>query len=132
MRHSQETAGLVLVVEDNRNISEMIGEYLEGRGFEVDYATDGLDGYRLAVENSYDVLVLDLMLPRLDGMEVCKRLRNEARTLGAGPRTRPVFTQDGTGRFAVTGGAVTLTRSIPEALVSDAFAALAAIDQEGL
>jgi hypothetical protein len=59
-------------------------------------------------------------------------LRNEARTLGAGPRTRPVFTQDGTGRFAVTGGAVTLTRSIPEALVSDAFAALAAIDQEGL
>ena len=79
MRHSQETAGLVLVVEDNRNISEMIGEYLEGRGFEVDYATDGLDGYRLAVENSYDVLVLDLMLPRLDGMEVCKRLRTEAR-----------------------------------------------------
>ena len=79
MRHSQETAGLVLVVEDNRNISEMIGEYLEGRGFEVDYATDGLDGYRLAVENSYDVIVLDLMLPRLDGVEVCKRLRAEAR-----------------------------------------------------
>jgi CheY-like chemotaxis protein len=49
----------VLVVEDNRNISEMIGEYLEGRGFEVDYAQDGLDGYRLAAENSYDVVVLD-------------------------------------------------------------------------
>ncbi|MEO8365924.1 MAG: response regulator transcription factor [Pseudoxanthomonas sp.] len=79
MRQAQETAGLVLVVEDNRNISEMIGEYLEGRGFEVDYATDGLDGYRLAVENSYDVLVLDLMLPRMDGMEVCRRLRTEAR-----------------------------------------------------
>ena len=79
MRHTQETAGLVLVVEDNCNISEMIGEYLEGRGFEVDYATDGLDGYRLAVENSYDVLVLDLMLPRMDGMEVCRRLRKEAR-----------------------------------------------------
>lgn len=79
MRHSQETAGLVLVVEDNRNISEMVGEYLEGRGFEVDYASDGLDGYRLATENSYDVVVLDLMLPRMDGMEVCKKLRNEAR-----------------------------------------------------
>ena len=79
MRQSQETAGLVLVVEDNRNISEMIGEYLESRGFEVDYAADGLDGYRLAVENSYDVVVLDLMLPRMDGMEVCRRLRNEAR-----------------------------------------------------
>ncbi|HIE5514758.1 TPA: DNA-binding response regulator, partial [Stenotrophomonas maltophilia] len=38
MRQTKETSGLVLVVEDNRNISEMIGEYLEGRGFEVDYA----------------------------------------------------------------------------------------------
>jgi DNA-binding response OmpR family regulator len=76
---THEPAGLVLIVEDNRNISEMVGEYLEGRGFEVDFATDGLDGYRLAVENSYDVVVLDLMLPRMDGIEVCKRLREEAR-----------------------------------------------------
>jgi DNA-binding response OmpR family regulator len=45
----------------------------------VDYAADGLDGYRLAAENNYDVIVLDLMLPRLDGIEVCKRLREEAR-----------------------------------------------------
>ena len=71
--------GLVLIVEDNRNISEMVGEYLESRGFEVDYAADGLDGYRLAAENSYDVIVLDLMLPRLDGIEVCKRLRRATR-----------------------------------------------------
>lgn len=42
MRQTKETSGLVLIVEDNRNISEMIGEYLEGRGFEVDYAVDGL------------------------------------------------------------------------------------------
>src|SRR5690606_34512479 len=75
----KETSGLVLVVEDNRNISEMIGEYLESRGFEVDYAADGLDGYRLAAENSYDAVVLDLMLPRLDGIEVCRRLRSDAR-----------------------------------------------------
>ena len=72
-------AALVLIVEDNRNISEMVGEYLEGRGFEVDFAADGLDGYRLATENSYDVIVLDLMLPRMDGIEVCKKLREEAR-----------------------------------------------------
>ena len=75
MRAAQDTAGLVLIVEDNRNISEMVGEYLESKGFEVDYASDGLDGYRLAAENNYDVVVLDLMLPRLDGVEVCKRLR---------------------------------------------------------
>ena len=79
MRQDKESAGLVLVVEDNLNISEMIGEYLESRGFEVDFAADGLDGYRLASENSYDAVVLDLMLPRLDGIEVCRRLRSDAR-----------------------------------------------------
>ena len=65
----------ILIVEDNRNISEMVGEFLEGRGFEVDYASDGLDGYRLASENSYDVVVLDIMLPGLNGYEVCRRMR---------------------------------------------------------
>lgn len=75
----QEPAGLILIVEDNRNISEMVGEYLESRGFEVDFASDGLDGYRLATSNPYDAIVLDLMLPRMDGMEVCRRLREDAR-----------------------------------------------------
>ena len=51
MRNNQEPSGLVLIIEDNRNISEMVGEYLESKGFEVDYAGDGLDGYRLAAEN---------------------------------------------------------------------------------
>lgn len=79
MRAHDEPAGLVLLVEDNRNIAEMVSEYLEGRGFGVDYAADGLDGYRLAVDNSYDAIILDLMLPRLDGVEVCRRLRHDAR-----------------------------------------------------
>lgn len=74
-----DPAGLILVVEDNRNLSEMMGEYLEARGFGVDYAGDGHDGYRLAVDNSYDVIVLDLMLPRMDGIELCRRLRVEAK-----------------------------------------------------
>ncbi|MCZ8319886.1 MAG: response regulator transcription factor [Lysobacteraceae bacterium] len=74
-----DPAGLILVVEDNRNLSEMMGEYLEARGFGVDYAGDGHDGYRLAVDNSYDVIVLDLMLPRMDGVELCRKLRNEAK-----------------------------------------------------
>jgi DNA-binding response OmpR family regulator len=74
-----ETAGLVLVVEDNRSLSEMVGEYLESKGFGVDFARDGLDGLRLASENSYDVVVLDLMLPRMDGVEVCRKLRSEAK-----------------------------------------------------
>ena len=79
MRNNQEPSGLVLIIEDNRNISEMVGEYLESKGFEVDYAVDGLDGYRLAAENTYDVIILDLMLPRMDGLEVCRKLREDAR-----------------------------------------------------
>src|SRR3546814_20305295 len=103
MRGSTEPGGLVLIVEDNRNISEMVGEYLEGRGFEVDYASDGLDGYRLAAENTYDVIVLDLMLPRLAGIAVCKRLREEARqsdrkSVGEGRRVS-VRVDLGGGRF---------------------------------
>jgi DNA-binding response OmpR family regulator len=74
-----DSAGLILLIEDNRNLPEVVGEYLESRGFGVDYATDGLDGYRLACDNSYDVIVLDLVLPRLDGVELCRRLRTEAK-----------------------------------------------------
>ena len=79
MKSRDECSGLVLLVEDNRTISEMVGEYLERRGFAVDYAADGVDGLRLASDNSYDVIILDLMLPRLDGLQVCQRLRNEAK-----------------------------------------------------
>ena len=79
MKARGESQGLVLLVEDNRNISEMVGEYLERKGFGVDYASNGSDGLRLATEGSYDVIVLDLMLPRMDGLEVCRRLRNEAK-----------------------------------------------------
>ena len=79
MPTSKEVAGLILLVEDNRNIAEMVIEYLERRGFEVDYAADGLEGYRLANDNSYDAIVLDLMLPRMDGLEVCRKLREEAK-----------------------------------------------------
>jgi DNA-binding response OmpR family regulator len=74
-----EPSGLVLLVEDNRSLSEMVGEYLESKGFGVDYAGDGLDGLRLASDNTYDVIVLDLMLPRMDGIEVCRKLREEVK-----------------------------------------------------
>jgi DNA-binding response OmpR family regulator len=80
-----EPSGLVLLVEDNRSLSEMVGEYLESKGFGVDFARDGIDGLRLASENSYDVVVLDLMLPRMDGVEVCRKLRSEAK------KTTPVL-----------------------------------------
>ena len=75
----RQTAGIVLIVEDNRSLAETVGSFLESRGFDVDYAADGREGYRLAVDNHYDAIVLDGHLPRMDGTEVCRRLRGEAR-----------------------------------------------------
>ncbi len=73
-------AGLrVLLVEDHRELAETTGAYLESCGHEVDYAASGLVALHLAVANEYDVMVLDVMLPGPDGMEVCQRLRRDAR-----------------------------------------------------
>jgi DNA-binding response OmpR family regulator len=71
--------GAILLVEDHRDIAESIIEFLEQRGFSVDYAPDGLTGLHLAVSNSYDVIVLDVMLPGLDGVSLCRQLREQAR-----------------------------------------------------
>lgn len=78
MSAHDEQSGLILLVEDNRQIAEMVGEFLERRGYSVDYAADGVSGLHLAVSNSYDVIVLDLMLPGLSGLDVLSRLREEA------------------------------------------------------
>jgi DNA-binding response OmpR family regulator len=69
----------VLVIEDNNDIATNIGDYLEDRGHVVDFAGDGVTGLHLAVVNDFDVIVLDLMLPGMDGLDVCKKLRSEAR-----------------------------------------------------
>jgi DNA-binding response OmpR family regulator len=69
----------ILVIEDHRDIAENIGDYLAPKGHEIDYAADGITGLHLAVTNDYDVIVLDLMLPALDGIEVCRKLREEAK-----------------------------------------------------
>ena len=84
MSMREEQSGLVLLVEDNRGIAEMVGEFLERRGYSVDYAADGVTGLHLAVSNSYDVIVLDLMLPGMDGLEVCRKLRTRSQEVHAG------------------------------------------------
>ncbi|MEL7312607.1 MAG: response regulator transcription factor [Pseudomonadota bacterium] len=68
----------ILVIEDNYDIAEMVCDYLESQGHAVDYAADGLGGLHLALNESFDVIVLDLMLPGMDGMTVCRRLRRDA------------------------------------------------------
>ena len=65
----------VLVVDDDPALSEVVGRYLRRDGFEVDYAADGPAGLAKALDTLPDLIVLDLMLPGLDGLEVCRRLR---------------------------------------------------------
>ena len=65
----------VLVVEDEVPLAMALAEGLRGEGHSVDVASDGAEGLWFAEENDYDVIVLDLMLPALDGFEVCRRLR---------------------------------------------------------
>ena len=69
----------ILIVEDHADIAEMVIDYLESRGFTADYAADGVTGLHLAVTNDYDAIVLDLMLPGMDGIKLCQKLREEAR-----------------------------------------------------
>jgi len=69
----------ILVIEDNPDIASNIGDYLSDRGNVIDFAGDGVTGLHLAVVNDYECIVLDLMLPGMDGLEVCRKLRQEAR-----------------------------------------------------
>ncbi len=73
------TQGDILLIEDHRDIAELVFDYLEGEGYSVDYAADGHAGLRLGCEHRYDAVVLDVMLPGIDGLVVCQRLRGEAR-----------------------------------------------------
>jgi len=67
----------ILVVEDNPKIAGSIKKGLEQESFAVDIALDGIKGFDLAVVEDYDIIILDLMLPGMDGMEVCRKLRQE-------------------------------------------------------
>lgn len=68
----------VLIVEDNSEIATNIGTYLEAKDHTVDFAADGLTGLHLAITNSYNVIILDLMLPGMNGLEVCRKLRESS------------------------------------------------------
>ncbi len=72
--------GRVLVVDDDEFIRRLIGINLELEGFEVHQAADGEEALRQASQVRPDVMVLDVMMPRLDGIEVARRLRADAAT----------------------------------------------------
>lgn len=67
----------ILLIEDENSLSQVIKKGLTEQGFAVDAAGDGEEGLYLAEEESYDAIILDVMLPKIDGVEVCRRLREK-------------------------------------------------------
>lgn len=75
----------ILLIEDHRDVAENICDFFEPSEHVMDYAGDGITGLHLALVNHYDVIVLDLMLPAMDGITLCRKLRRE------GKRSTPVL-----------------------------------------
>ena len=67
----------ILIVEDNIDIAENIGDYFELQGHVTDFAMDGIGGLHLALTQDYDAIILDIMLPGMDGLTYCRKLRQE-------------------------------------------------------
>jgi DNA-binding response OmpR family regulator len=66
----------ILLIEDNRDIATNMFDYFEAKGHAMDLAADGISGLHFAATNRYDVLILDLKLPGIDGLTLCRRLRD--------------------------------------------------------
>jgi len=67
----------ILIIEDEKKVAGFLKNGLKEEGYAVDNAFDGQTGFDMAVENEYDIIILDLMLPGLDGITLCKKLREE-------------------------------------------------------
>ncbi len=71
----------ILLVEDDTEIADLLHLHMQDLELQLDVAKDGESGLQKALENDYELVILDVMLPKLDGLEVCKRIRNEKRSL---------------------------------------------------
>ena len=73
-----ETAKRILLVDDDLDLGALLREYLESEGFRVDLAGNGVRGVELALTGGYDAVVLDIMMPRLNGIEALRQLREQS------------------------------------------------------
>ena len=95
-----QRAILVLIADDNRDARELYGLYLSHVGFSVELVADGLEAVDAAMKLRPDVIVMDLTMPRLDGIEATRRLKASSRTRGI-----PVILLTGYFHKAIAGGA---------------------------
>ncbi|MCK7539998.1 MAG: response regulator [Marinilabiliales bacterium] len=65
----------ILIVEDEQRLAEVLRKQLEGSGFYADVAPDGLSGFTLFSGNTYDLIILDILLPHMDGYRLCEEIR---------------------------------------------------------
>ncbi len=72
----------ILLIEDDQDMRDLVSSHLEHTGFDVQKAGDGIKGQALALQYSPDLILLDLMLPNVDGLTICQRLRRDERTSG--------------------------------------------------
>ena len=70
----------ILIVEDERNIAEIIEYNVQKQGYDTEIASDGEKGLALALSEGYDLILLDVMLPKMDGFEICRRVRQRLDT----------------------------------------------------
>ncbi|MGD0835767.1 MAG: response regulator transcription factor [Polyangia bacterium] len=70
----------LLLIDDDARLAEMLGQYLRSRGFAVDVCGDGESGLTAQAKTEYQIIILDVMLPGIDGLEVCRRIRAHAQT----------------------------------------------------
>ena len=68
----------ILIVDDEQRIIDLAQMYLEQEGYTVDSATDGVDAYKRIIQDTPSLIVLDLMLPNMDGLEICRRVRAQS------------------------------------------------------
>lgn len=69
----------ILLIEDNVTIATQLTHFFEGHGWVIDYANNGNQGVALALKQNYDVIILDLNLPDIDGLEVCEQIKQQAK-----------------------------------------------------
>lgn len=73
-------ASKILIVEDDHDINNLLAMNLRSSGYEIESSENGMQGLKMAQAGTYDLIILDLMLPEIDGLEICRRLRGEGKT----------------------------------------------------